>query len=398
MRWAIGSLRLVRAATRAIALSMACLYLSIEAGMASEAIRIGVSLGLTGQYEQPARMQLRAYELWRDDVNARGGLLGRPVELVVRDDGSDAAKARGIYQDFIAGGRIELVFGPYSSSITAAVASEVDAAGFPMLAAGASADAIWVQGYHSIFGMWTPASRYTQGMLRLAREAGINTVAVLHADDAFSKDIAAGTLKWAPYLKLKVVAVEGFAKDKADLSAEVIRARHSGAELLVVAGHLNEALNAKRQVTAMGWTPRAFFATVGPALPEWSLLSGDPEDRTFATSIWEPNDSFPRSREFAAGFKRRYGEEASYHAATAYAAGEILEAAARAAGTLEHGALREALFSLDTYSVLGRFAVDRTGMQVKRLDMLIQWQDGRKEIVWPEEMRTRPAIFGGTPP
>ena len=396
MRRLVRAARLLRTSARALVVVLAWLSFAIEMAVAAEPVRIGVSLGLTGQYEQPSYMQLRAYELWRDDVNARGGLLGRPVELVIRDDGSDSMKARDIYRGFMAGGRVDHVFGPYSSGITAAVAGDVDAAGFPMLAAGASADGIWSQGYHNIFGMWTPASRYTQGMLRLAREAGLTTVAVLHADDAFSNDIAAGTLKWAPYLKLKVVAVEGFAKDKADLSAEVSRARTSGAELLVVAGHLNEALNAKRQIIALGWMPRAFFATVGPALPEWSLLNGDAEDRTFATSIWEPNDSFPRSREFAAGFKRRYGVEASYHAATAYAAGEILEAAANASGTLEHGAIREALFSLDTYSVLGRFAVDRTGMQVKRLDMLIQWQDGRKEIVWPEEMRTKPAVFGGS--
>ncbi len=86
--------------------------------------------------------------------------------------------------------------------------------------------------------------------------------------------------------------------------------------------------------------------------------------------------------------------EASYHAATAYAAGEILEAAARTAGIAgAQGHTRTRSCQLDNYSVLGRFAVDRTGMQVKRLDMLIQWQRGRKEIVWPEEMRTRPAIF-----
>jgi branched-chain amino acid transport system substrate-binding protein len=56
--------------------------------------------------------------------------------------------------------------------------------------------------------------------------------------------------------------------------------------------------------------------------------------------------------------------------------------------------MRSALFDLDTYSVIGRFAVDHTGMQVKRLEMILQWQDGRKEIVWPEEVRSAEPVFG----
>lgn len=378
------------------ALATICVALLLQPwrAQATEPLRIGVSLGLTGQYSEPALMQRRAYELWRDDVNSRGGLQGHPVELVIRDDGGDAASARDIYRQFTAPGGTDHVFGPYSSQITAAVAADVDAAGFPMLAAGASADHIWRQGYRNIFGMWTPASRYTQGMLRLAREAGLTSVAILHADDAFSEEIAAGSRKWAPYLKLKVVHDEGFTKDKADLSIEVQRARDAGAELVIMAGHLNEALHAKQALVSAGWKPRAFFATVGPAFPDWPELAADAGNSTFATSIWEPNDVFPRSREFAALFKTRYGIEASYHAATAYAAGEILEAAAGAAASTERNAVRDAIFALDTYTVLGRFAVDRTGIQVKRLDMLIQWQDGRKEIVWPEDVRTRTAIFG----
>ena len=365
---------------------------------ASERIRIGVSLGITGQFKEPAAMQERAYEQWRDDVNSHGGLLGRPIELLIRDDEGSTEKALAIYRDFVVNDRADLVFGPYSSEITAAVAKTVDIAGYPMLAAGASADEIWKQGYHNIFGMWTPASRYTQGILRQAQGAGLSSVAILYASDSFSNEIASGTRKWAPYLKLKMVLDEGFAKDKLDLTDEIRRAQISGADLVVVAGHLNEAVRAKQALRHVGWVPRAFFATVGPALPNWSTLVADPADATFATSIWEPNDSFPHSRDFATAFEKRYGVAASYHAATAYAAGQILEAAIIASGSTERGAVREALFGLDTYTVLGRFAVDRTGIQVKRIDMLIQWQNGRKEIVWPEEIRTRPPLFGpGTP-
>jgi branched-chain amino acid transport system substrate-binding protein len=374
---------------------MAMIHLSGR-GSASEQIRIGISLGLTGQYQQPATMHKRAYELWRDEVNARGGIMGRAVELVILDDNGDPELAKRIYTEFVAAGSVDHVFAPYSSQLTGAVAPIVDAAGFPMLAAGAAADDIWRKGYRNVFGILTPASRYTQGMLRLAHDAGLTTVAILHSDDPFSEEIARGTRKWAPYLKLKVLVDVGFSRDATDLTDVVRQARDAGVDLIVVAGYLKEAVHARQALTKLGWLPKAFFATIGPALSDWKNIFGNSADDTFATSLWESGGSFayPQSKEFAAAFSSRYGMEASYQAAAAYAAGQIFEAAAESSKSIDHDAMRAAFFDLDTYTVLGRFAVDRTGMQVKRLDMIIQWQNGRKEIVWPDATHTSSPIFG----
>jgi branched-chain amino acid transport system substrate-binding protein len=348
----------------------------------------------------PAEMQKRAYDLWRDEVNARGGLLGRPIQLSIRDDRSDPALAVRIYREFVQSKAVDHVIGPYSSELTAAVAPVVEKAGFPMLAAGAAADEIWTQGYRNVLGMWTPASRYSQGMLRLAHEAGLRTVAILHADDPFSEAIAGGARKWAPFLKLQVVLDLRFAKGTTDLTDHLRRARNARAEVVVVAGHREEAVNAQRAAAQLGWKPRVFFATVGPALPEWKEVMGELADGAFATSIWEPHDSviYPRSQEFTRAFRKRYGIDPSYHAATAYAAGQIMEAALAQSKTLNREAMREALFGLDIQSVIGRFAVDHTGMQVKRLEMILQWQRGRKEIVWPEGVRSARAVFGAATP
>jgi branched-chain amino acid transport system substrate-binding protein len=367
---------------------------------ASEPIRIGISLGLTGQYQQPATMHKRAYELWRDEVNARGGILGRTVELVILDDNSDPELAKKIYTEFVSAGSVDHILAPYSSQLTGAVAPIVDAAGFPMLAAGAAADDIWRKGYRNVFGILTPASRYTQGMLRLAHDGGLATVAILYSDDPFSEEIARGTRKWAPFLKLKVLVDVGFSRDAPDLTDAVRQARDAGVDVIVVAGFLKEAVHAREALTKLGWMPKAYFATIGPALSDWKTIFGNSADHTFATSLWEPNDSFayPRSKEFAAVFNSRYGMEASYQAAAAYAAGQILEAAIESSESIDHDGVRAAISDLDTYTVLGRFAVDRTGMQVKRLDMIIQWQNGRKEIVWPDEIRTSSAIFGKAVP
>src|SRR5213075_2418137 len=99
----------------------------VTAGPASSAdpappLRIGVSLGLSGTYAAISDMQKKAYRLWEHDVNQRGGILGRKVELIIRDDKSDPEISKRIYVDYIEREKVDFVFGPYSSAITAVVA------------------------------------------------------------------------------------------------------------------------------------------------------------------------------------------------------------------------------------------------------------------------------------
>jgi len=360
-----------------------------------EPFRIGVSLGLRGEYSEPAKMQEMAYRLWEVKINKKGGLLGKKVEFVIMDDESDSEKAIQIYRSLILEKRVDLVFSPYSSPITKAVAPIVDKFGYPMLAPGAASDYIWQQGYKNIFGMWTPASRYSEGILKLALLHDLKKVAILHADDEFSTQVAKGAKKWASQLGLEIVMFEEFKNNKQDLIPLAQKARDIDTELLLVGGHFIESIEMRRALKQINWYPKAFFATVGPALQKYQDTLGPDAENTFATSIWEPHESlnFPRTKEFTTAFKESYHQEPSYHAATAYAAGQILEAAVELTGSLVKDRIRQALYDLDTYSIIGRYAVDMTGMQVKRFPLTIQWQKGKKEIVWPEKILSKEPIF-----
>ena len=365
------------------------IFLTAPGAKAADTYRIGVSLGENGRFKFPSTMQARAYRMWESDINSRGGLLGKPIEMIILDDKGEADLAKENYEILTEQEPVDIVFGPYSSGLTGAVAPIVDISGYPMLAAGASSDKIWMQGYSNVFGMWTPASRYTVYMLNVALLNGWTKVAIIHSEDPFSASVAEGARKWAKRLgAFEVVAFESFEKGTRDLQSWASKIRNSGAELVIMGGHFNESVDMPQAFQAIGWTPKAYFATVGPTLERFQTTLGDASNCTFATSIWEPNVQFPGAGEFAAAFIETYHETPSYHAATAYAAGQILEEAADLAGTLDHDALREAFSKLDTLSIIGRYSVDRTGMQSKRFPLLIQWQDGVKQIVWPKDRQT----------
>ena len=85
---------------------------------AAEPVRIGVSLGLTGRYAKLAAMQERGYRLWEKEINEKGGILGRPVKILIKDDGSKGESAQAAYRTLIKNERVDLVFGPFSSAIT----------------------------------------------------------------------------------------------------------------------------------------------------------------------------------------------------------------------------------------------------------------------------------------
>ncbi len=338
-------------------------------------------------------MQRRAYQLWQRDINAKGGLLGRPVEIVIIDDESRPARAVELYKQFIRDKRVDMVLGPYSSGITAAVAPIVDKASYPMVAGGASSDKIWKQGYKNIFGVNSAASRYCVGMLNLAVVHDLTTVAIIYADDAFSVSVGEGARKWGSKLGLKVVMFEKFEKGRRDLTELAEIAKAFKPALVIAVGHLNESVDMRRALKKVGWQPKAYYATIGPVQPAFREMLGTDAELTFSSTLWESKLKFSESLRFLAMFRALYKIEPSYQAAAAYAAGQVLEAAVNSAKSLKRNKIRQALSELEIYTILGRYRVDRTGMNIKHFPWTVQLQKGKKEIVWPLEAQTAEPAF-----
>ncbi len=371
------------------------LFLTAATQSAAEPLRIGLSLGLSGKYAEMSLMQRRGYTLWRRHVNESGGLLGRPVQLIVKDDRSRPEQAARIYRKLITEDRIDLLFAPYSSAVTASAAEVAEAHEYPLLADGASADSLWTGDRRYLFGVYTTARDYAMGFLEMLLRRGVTRIAIVGADDNFSRSIAQGTRTWAERFGFRLAAFHTFAKGTADLVPVARAAGESGAEALVVCGHFDEAVGMRRALAAAGWRPRAYFASVGPVLPSYGDQLGDLAEGTFSSAQWEvlSADKFPGGAKFLAQFREAFGMDPSYHAASAYAAGQILAKAVARAGTLDRPRIRDILSRLDTMTIIGRYGVDRTGLQIRHFPLIIQWRQGVKEVVWPEEFRTSEPSF-----
>ncbi len=254
---------------------------------------------------------------------------------------------------------------------------------------GAAADRIWKQGYKNVFGLFIPASKYALEMLQLAVLHDLRSVAIVFADDEFSVEVANGARKWSRRADREVVMFQEFKKGTRNLQHFALNAREYRAELVIVGGHFDEAIDMRRALKSIGWYPRAYFATIGPTLQKYGDVLEREAEFTFASSLWEPDEKleFPGSQDFIETFKHAYSMLPSYHAANAYAAGQVIEAAIREAGSLDRGKIRQALYDIDIHVAIGRFRVDRFGIPIKHRPLIIQWLDGKKVIVYPEEHR-----------
>lgn len=381
--------------TKTLIISFLLFFIALPASAQEPLIKIGVSLGLTGKYSEMSDMQMKGFRLWESDVNKRGGLLGKKVQVIIYDDKSDPHTAKSAYEYLILKDKVDFVFRPYSSGITEAILPVTEEHGYPVLATGASADSIWQKGYKNVFGIYAPASKYSLGFLELLVRNNFKNVAIVHADDAFSRDLAQGTKKWAERFGLNVLLFEGFKKDAENLVWVAAKAKAVKAQALIVCGHFNEAVNIRLAFKRIKWQPKAYFASVGPALSSFHAKLGADAEYVFSSSQWEHIESRknPGCHEFYTAYIEAYNETPSYHAATAYAGGQILETAIIKAKSIEREKIRVILLSMDALNIIGRYGVDKRGMQVKHFNFIIQWQDGKKKTVWPEELKTSDPIF-----
>jgi branched-chain amino acid transport system substrate-binding protein len=386
---------LLRACMRSLCVTFLCGVAGPAAGEPAP-LRIGMSLSQTGSFAALGTMQGRGCRLWAREVNGRGGILGRRVELAVHDDQSQPERAKAIYEDMIAKGEVDHVIGPYSSVITAAVAPVTERHGYPMLAAGASGDELWSHGYRHLFGLYSLTSRYAIGMLELLAEAGVERIGIISVDDAGTLAVANGARRWARAHGLQVTS-HAVVKPELSLEQTVAEARRTGAQALIFAGRLDDGVRLRRVLAAMAWSP-VVYVSAGAALPRFGELLGRDANGTFGTSLWEPRPDlrYPGSPDFLSTFSAAYGEPPSYHAALCFAAGQLLEQAMLKAGSADRAAVNAALASLDGMSIIGRYAVDRSGAQTRGFALIVQWQGNKREIVWPPELRTAKPVFDKT--
>ena len=331
--------------------------------------------GPLGGYGRAGAAALSLWAGWRD------GGLPAGLELTVADAHPDPAAAVRRAERLAP----DLLFGPYGSSTTAAVA-------------GATSRLVWNHGgarvpvAGNLVSVLAPADTYFRGAVRAVREADpeLRTLCVLSSDTGFSRAVAAGAVREAGRLGLPAaegtlpVADGGWPADGDE-----------GA-MLLVAGPFQDEATAARRLLPGRWRAAGF---VGAGVEEVLAGLGAGREGLLGPAQWLAEaapfpDEGPPAGEFAAAYRRRTGGDPPYPAAQAFAAGVIAARCLREAGTADDAALMAAACALECTTMYGSFRLDpRSRQQVGHQVLTVQWQDGARRVIWPPEQAQVPLRY-----
>ena len=378
--------------------------------LAQDTITIGFTVSQTGKLNNDSIAQMRGFELWRDEVNAKGGLKAGDkqyqVKFVTYDDELQNARVQQLYTRLITQDKAQFLFSPYSSGLVATAAIISEQYGKVMLTTGAAEERTYKLGNKNLFQVYSSANQYLTGALKALKEKNPSPrIAFLYKDDPFSKAVMQATREFAKQQGLTVALDEAYAPETTDFGPMINKVISAKADALLGGGHYPDGATLTRQLYDQKAGLKWVTLLVAPDSPNFATL-GDAANGVSVPSQWEPQVTYkpdfgPTAAQFTKTFSDKYKIEPGYHAAGGYTAGLLLQNAIEKAGSIEQAKVADVLNKIDVTTMFGRtkFSTEpkEHGLQVGHDMVIAQWQkkNGKivKEVIWPSLARTAETLY-----
>jgi branched-chain amino acid transport system substrate-binding protein len=403
--------RLLRAIGRvACALAFGALTAHAEA-QANTPIRIGFSIAQTGPLSAAGKSGLLALQIWRDDVNARGGLLGRQVELVIYDDQGSASITPGIYTKLIDVDKVDLLIAPYGTNPTASVMPFVKQRDL-LLMGNFALDANAQIRHDKYFNNqpWSSARDSALPFLDLCKKLGVKTIAVLAADAEFAQNIANGVRGELKAHGIQALYDQNYPPNTVDFSSMLRAIRAKKPDAVFVASYPAESSAIIRGLNELGVGESVkLFGGGMVGLQYASIMEslGSQLNGVVNYNSWAPEKTmdFPGVREFIGRYQAK-AKQANvdplgfYLPPYDYAIGEMLAQAVTATKSLDHKTLAKYLRSHELKTIVGTIHYSPTGEWANPRMIYVQFrgvadkdleqfrQSGKQMIVAPDAFKT----------
>ena len=355
------------------------------AAAAQDAIVVGAVVSESGAHAGAAAQYRQGLLLWQDDINAAGGLLGRRVELRLKDDGSEAVRAGPAYAELIAGGA-QVLIGPYGSAATLTASSEAERARRVLLNAAGPSSIVQKRGPRYVVQTAPPYVAYAQGVLELADRTGAESLYIVARDDVASREMAEAALAQAARFGFGRAKLAVFSGTTNDFLEQLYEAMKVEADAWIAFGEVRDAADMVKTLKRQGFVPKLFYARAS-AEAGFVKLVGQDAEHILGSEGYDPRFERADNERFVKAYRAKWAAEPGAMAAAAYTAGTVLVAAAQHAGTVEADKLRAALADIELDTLLGRYRIDpATGAQVGMQPIVVQRIEGRLQPVWPEAL------------
>ena len=362
---------------------------------AADPVRIGYTMARTGLFAAAAPSQEQAYELWRDQVNADGGLdvVGerRPVEFVSYDDESDPAKSAQLYERLITSDDVDLLLAPWGTPHHLNVAGIAEQYGFPIVGNTAASVAIREVQPGNI---WFPTSAIPDQigpeLAAMLGYSGITSVSIISNVLPFSQENLSFLTPALKKAGIEIRMSENYPPDISDMTPLIIQIKAADADAVLALTYPADAFLYMGQARELGVEADLQFLLIGPTIDAFGKAFGPAADGVVTLAHWSPEQSaWPRAKPFFDAYVAKFGQEPDYlDSALAYMSVEILQQAVAPAG-LDKDALRAAITDGTFDTINGEVRFDCVQNSVTPT-AFVQRQGDKVQLVWPKDIATAP--------
>jgi branched-chain amino acid transport system substrate-binding protein len=373
--------------------------LAPELSAAQDVIRIGAPLPLTGPLSPEGIKQKQGYDLWAELANSKGGIKASGktyrVEIVYVDYASNTPRAVQTAERLITEDKVNFLFSPFGSGATKAASGVSEKYAIPTVAATASSEQVYDQGYKYLFGTFTPNDTLTEPLSSIVskRDPNIKRIAILARNDLFPLAIGNEMEKSAKKRNLNVVMFEKYAIGTMDHASAITQMRAAKPDWIFATGYINDLILIRKQMSDLGVTAPVVTMIAGPAYKEFIEASGPLAENVSSAAWWHPavhydgKGIFGSTENFNKLWEQKYKDVPDYAQASAAAAGEIFQLAIEKADSIEPQKVRDALAGLDSTTFYGRIKFGATG-QITSLDPpVFQIQGGKPVVIFPDYIK-----------
>ncbi|MDA4128176.1 MAG: amino acid ABC transporter substrate-binding protein [Thaumarchaeota archaeon] len=375
-------------------------------------ITIGMTMPLSGSLASDGVMSLDGLKMWAASVNASGGIYVKslnhrlPVQLIYYDDTSTASVVATDYQQLVAQG-VNFLVAPYSSGLTLAAAPIAETNHLLLISHGGASDSIWSKGYKYVVGVLSPGSQYAIPVLQMLENQNSSTplkVAFFFGNDAFSISVKTGALAFINSTsgKFSVVYNQLYDESATSYTAQLSQIQAASPDVVIGGAHFADGETIVKNIQSLGLHFKMVSLLVAPDDPHFLSDLGSLANNVAAPSQWESNLDFTHfspyygnitGAQFLSQFQSSFNMPPNYEAAEAYNTGLVLQRAISDSGSLNSTIVRNQLSSENIWTFYGNFQIGPTGIQSGHTMVVMQWQNGAKQTVWPRAVATSPFVY-----
>ena len=378
--------------------------------LAQGPVKVGMSMPQTGPLGAGGKAALLALQIWVEDVNKKGGLLGRKVEFVVYDDQTNPALTPSIYTKLLDVDKVDLLIAPYGTVPTAPIMPLVKQRG--LLLMGNFSFQVNRTVRHDMWfnnSPWNDARSWSQGFFEAADKlGGAKTIAFLAADQEFAQNLANGAKQIAKSKDLKTVYEQNYPPATVDFSSMIRAIRNAKPDIVYIMSYPNDSVAIIRAVNEIGIGPSVKLFGGGmvglqftPIMESLgSLLNGVVNYNSYV-----PGVKYPGIEEFLKRYSERAVKEkvdplGFYLPPFNYAIGQILEQAVTATKSLDHKTLAAWLHKNEVNTIVGPIRWDENGEWANPRVIMAQFrgvadknveqfrQPGKQVVLFPPQFKT----------